>query len=53
MGGCLKAIEAQQWKEKLTDLVFHTCLMDFGSLRVSKAHQSTLEIVFFNFYLNI
>lgn len=55
MGGCLKATEAQQWKQIETDfdLIFHTCLMDFGSLGVSKDHQSMFEIVFLNFYLNI
>lgn len=55
MGGCLKAIEAQRWKQIETDfdLIFRNCLMDFGSLRMSKDHQSTFEIVFFNFYLNI
>lgn len=51
IGGCLKAIEAQQWNQIGTDfdLIFHTCLMDFGSLRVSEDHQSMFEIVFFFF----
>lgn len=55
MGGCLEDIEARQWKQIETDfdLIFHTCLMDFGSLRASKDHQSTFEIVFFKFYLKI